>query len=77
MSTLPNHMIFLNKIQNEGAIKDKIYSVIWQIQAIINESVRQEREWEQISATYITEIRVHIPKALTTKQGKLTQGTHK
>lgn len=33
MSTLPNQirkcLLFLNKTQNEGAIKDKIYSVIW------------------------------------------------
>lgn len=38
-------MIFLNKTQNEGAIKEKIYHKY-------KESVRQEIEWETISTKY-------------------------
>lgn len=50
--------MILNKTQNDGAIKDKIYGVTWKTRGTVSESERQEREWEKPSATYTAETRV-------------------
>ena len=60
MSVLPKQINFVNKTQNEGAIKKKGYRVPWQIQASINESVRQEKGWQKIPATCTIEITVRV-----------------